>query len=127
MSKLILLMCLMFSTSLFAEPVVFSCNTEKHTINIYKNADQKTFTYKSWNKPKPITDKPDMELISSGYQNVAGSNYYTFKTGNTEFEVTDQWAHLAKGETPPEDAKDALGDLYIRINGKLKSHYFCKK
>jgi hypothetical protein len=123
----ILFFTILLPTLVYADTIIFSCNTEKHTINIYKNSDQKTYTYKSWNKPKEISEKPDMELISSSYEKVAGSNYFKFKTGKTEFEVTDQWLHLSKGEVPPESASNASGDLYVRVNGNLKSHYYCKK
>ena len=126
MNKLILLMCLMFSTSLFAESIVFSCNTEKHTINIYKNADQKTFTYKSWNKPKTTTEKPDMELKSSIYE-VNGSGEcrfeeYRFKTGKTEFAIDSNFRCTEK--YPP---KNAIGSLWVFINDDMKSHYWCVK
>ena len=106
---------------------IFVCNTEKHIIHIYQ-LDKNNFEYKSWNKPKAIVEKPDMNLKSNNIEAVGScQKYYKFRTGSTEFEVTNQWSCLSKGEIPPMEAKGATGDLYVRIKGDIKSHYYCLK
>ena len=124
-----LICCLIGTVSLSAnaQTTVFTCSTEKHNIQVSK-VDTNTYQYKSWNKPKSIKDKPDMDLKTSTIDSVGScQKYYKFKTGNVEFEVTNQWSCLGKGESPPESAKGATGDLYVRIKGELKSHYYCYK
>jgi hypothetical protein len=117
------------NASVTSKGIEFICTTEKHTIFIDK-LDAKTYRYREWNKPKSTDTKPDMELKSSTVQIVGGtSHYYTFKTGNTEFEVTDQWtgSNADSNPNPSEVPIGATGDLYIRSKGNLKSHYYCVK
>ena len=105
----------------------FTCKTEKHTIIITKAKDN-NYQYKSWNKPKLITEKADIELISSELDTTGGSNKYTFKTGKTEYSVSDQWSRSIDDESRGEGGRrGATGDLWISINGKVKSHYYCYK
>jgi hypothetical protein len=123
----LLIASLLFSINVNAQKIAFSCNTEKHTILIFQ-IDSDSYQYRSWNKPKPMSDKPDMDLKSKNIDSVGScQRYYKFKTGKVEFEVTNQWSCLGKGETPPEAAKGAIGDLYVRSSGEVKSHYYCYK
>jgi len=126
MKKLILFVAsLLFGTNTIAQTILFSCNAEKHMVLI-SQADPNTYLYRSWNKPKPITDKPDMELKSSNMESVGScQRYYKFKSGKFEFEVTNQWSCQGPGEIPPTAAKDAIGDLYVKSGGELKAHYYC--
>lgn len=106
---------------------LFKCLTEKHTIIISEDT-KGTYHYRSWNKPKTVSDKPDMDLKSMALETSGNcQRYYKFKTGKVEFEVTNQWSCLSKGESPPAGADGATGDLYVRIGGELKSHYYCYK
>ena len=116
------------ATNAVAQTPEFLCKTSKHTIIIDQPTKAGSFRYRSWNLPKGTDAKPDMELVSASIETIgAGSkcpqHYYKFKTGDAEFEVTDQW--LCPNGTPPESARNATGDLYVRIKGQLKSHYYC--
>ena len=118
-----------FSNSAFADTEIelFKCATEKHTI-VISEPSKGTYRYRSWNKPKAISDKPDMDLKSTSLE-TSGScqRYYKFKTGKVEFEVTNQWSCMEKGGNPPAGAEGATGDVYVRIGGELKSHFYCYK
>lgn len=107
------------------EKELFKCVTEKHTIIISEPA-KGTYQYRSWNKPKAVSDKPDMYLKSKGVS-VQGSGVcryteYSFKTGKVEFLINDDITCL-EGK-PPENI---VGNLNILVNGELKNHYFCFK
>ena len=109
------------------ESEVFKCVTEKHTIVISEPA-KGTYHYRSWNKPKAVSDKPDMDLKSTSLETSGDcQRYYKFKTGKVEFEVTNQWSCMGKGEYPPASAEGATGDLYVKVGGELKNHYYCYK
>ena len=110
----------------YAANDIFTCKTEKHTIVISK-IDANTYQYKSWNKPKLINEKPDMELKSSDFESHGGcSNFYKFKIGKTEFTVSNQWS-CSDDEGRKEELIGATGDLWVRVNGKVRSHYYCYK
>lgn len=103
----------------------FLCKTEKHTIQIDKIGAE-TYKYRSWNKPKTLDSKPDMELTS---KNVTTSGTgecrhtdYRFKTGKVEF-LVDNDINCVEGRPPA----NAIGNLRVSINGDEKSHYYCMK
>ncbi len=107
------------------ENIVYTCKTPKHIILI-DTTSADTYRYRAWNLPKSTSQKPDM-VVQNGTMNyegtgVCGSNYYTFKTGNVEFNVDDSVA--CTEERPP---KDAIGSLYVRVSGEEKNHYYCFK
>ena len=104
--------------------VVYQCVTEKHVIHI-SDAEGGAFRYQSWNRPRAISEKPDMDLTSKVVEVVQGSSYWKFNTGRTEFQVSDQWRRAKDGERP-SGAQGATGDLWVRINGQLKLHLYCR-
>ena len=109
----------------FSSEVAFTCNTDKHTIVIEK-LDAVNFRYRSWNKPKTMQEKPDMDLKSND-ASVVGTgpcrhNEYNFKTGKVVFSIDDD-LQCVEGKPP----QNAIGNLNVYINDELKSHYFCIK
>lgn len=104
--------------------VIFACTTDKHIIHI-TNIGGENFKYQSWNKPRPINEAPDLELTGKDHSLVGSANYWKFSLGKTEFEITDQWSVPDTG-TPPLEASNAKGDLWVRIEGELKMHKYCE-
>ena len=114
-----------FYTKTFAETDVFRCVTVKHII-IISEPIKGTYHYRSWNKPKAISDKPDMDLKSKEVS-VEGTGAcrhteYSFKTGKVEFSLDDDVSCI-EGNPPA----NAVGNLNILVNGELKNHYYCFK
>ena len=121
--------CLFFylTNSLAEEKLLFSCLTEKHSIDI-SQLDNNTVRYRSWNKPKSKGEKPDMNLISVvDPSNKNCPSYWKFKTGKTEFEVSDQWSCRSPSELIGKEPSNATGDIWIKTNGDLKAHFYCTK
>jgi hypothetical protein len=109
-----------------AEDATFTCNTPKHHILITKISATDRYRYQSWNKPKKITEIPDMD-INDGNSETDGTapcenTSYKFKKGNVEFIVDDNTS--CTEEQPP---KNATGSLWVYINGDMKSHLWCTK
>ena len=101
------------------------CNTSKDTIIIDSPKDGQ-YRYRSWDKPNPISAKPDME-VDSGEFEASGTGAcrhtdYTFQKGNVTFVVSDDVSCV---ETAPPD--NVSGYVSASINGKEISHYWCKK
>jgi len=116
---------LLFCMNAQAQTPEFICKTEKHTIQIDKiGAD--TYKYRAWNKPKNIESKPDMELTSKDVS-ISGTGVcrhidFSFKTGKVEF-LVDNNINCVEGKPP----SNAIGNLYILINGEEKNRYYCLK
>ena len=78
---------------------------------------------RAWNKPGPITDKPDLE-ITKGKQTISGTgpcvhSAWTFSTGAATYTILELSCTLAD---PPKGAK---GDLIIDIKGKPSITHWC--
>jgi hypothetical protein len=114
------------SLNAHADNVVQVCKTEKHNVIIDQLAGD-NFRYRAWNLPKNTQGKPDLEIVQSGAMSSAGTGVcgdteYHFKKGNIEIDV-DNDVNCVEG-TPP---KDAVGNLWVFINGDMKNHYYCMK
>jgi len=107
------------------EHIVFTCKTSKHTILI-DTITANTYRYRAWNLPKSTHLKPDMEVLDGKMKyegtGICGSNIYSFKTGNVEFNLDD--SVNCSEEWPP---KEAIGNLYVVVGGNEKNHYYCIK
>ncbi len=103
--------------------IVFKCKTIKHLVLIDTQSAE-LYRYRAWNLPKNINSKPDIEVMNGQMQlegtGVCGSRYFTFKTGNVEFNIDD---NVACDETHPP--KGAVGELEVVVSGKEKNHYYC--
>ncbi|MFM0062930.1 hypothetical protein [Paraburkholderia aspalathi] len=103
----------------------FQCGTSKHTIIVDHPKDGQ-YRYRAWNKPKPISDPPDME-VKSGTVDVSGTGAcrhsdYTFKRGNVAFLVSDD-INCSETAAPA----NVHGYLSVAINGVEKANYWCVK
>lgn len=101
----------------------FTCETDHHRIAI-DEWPHGVLRYRSWNKPKPLTEKPDLELsggklIFQG-TGICSTGEYEFESGNTVYDVSD-----GLGCTDGSEPKDSIGDLTISISGKEIVHAWC--
>lgn len=101
----------------------FVCNTNKHTavINLQRTGE---FRYMSWNKPKNISQIPDM-VVHNGEEIVEGTGIcryilWKFTNGNVQYHVSTLGCG---GDIMPP--KNAIGDLSVYINGELKKTWWC--
>jgi hypothetical protein len=102
---------------------MFICNTKKHRIIVAKQAEN-VYRYRSWNLPKTVTDKPDMEILQEGELSALGSgvcrhNEFTFNTGNAKITIDDSTC------TEADAPKNVVGSLWIYVNGVYKNDYWC--
>lgn len=102
----------------------YTCDTEKHRIVI--DSDQfGNLHYRSWNKPKFVTEKEDM-MVKKGVYNPAGTGVcmdsnWTFRNGDAEYAVTKLGGCAEEGAIPAE----ATGILHVSVAGKLKTEQWC--
>jgi len=105
----------------------YVCQTQTHRIAIDTLADG-TLRYRSWNKPRPVTGEPDLDL-KPGTQSFEGTNVcafpvYTFKSGKTEITI-DGGLGCGPDSGPDASPKDATGHLRITIADKTVTDVWC--
>jgi len=103
----------------------YICQTQSHRIVIDTTGDAAP-RYRSWNKPKPITEVPDLE-IAKGEQTFEGSDVcavpvWTFKRGTAVYTVEGSLGCYESNHPPPEGA---TGDLDVTVAGKQVSTVWC--
>jgi hypothetical protein len=110
--------------NVYANEIVFKCNTPKHKIVITKDKDN-LYKYRSWNLKKDFFEKPDLELKRKNASEVQGTRecqitIFTFTSGNTKIELNDS-VNCMEGNPPA----NSVGNLYVYIGNDLKNHYYC--
>ncbi|WP_143136761.1 hypothetical protein [Burkholderia ubonensis] len=115
------------ANSAFANEIVQTCKTPKHTV-IVDQISQNKHRYRAWNRPKNIQEKPDLEL-TSGTSGAMGSGacdieIYPFKKGTLEINVNKG---VSCSESASEVPENLIGALYVSIKGDIKSHHYCQK
>jgi hypothetical protein len=102
--------------------VVFTCNADKHRIivDVSKAGD---IRYRSWNKPRSVTEKPDM-VVAAGNTDVEGTSpcthsIWTFKRGDATFVVSEL------GCTEGKPPAGAIGTLEVLLDGKQGMEGWC--
>lgn len=100
------------------------CETAKHHI-VLDTSNPNSIIYRSWNKPKALTEKPDMEVLN-GKVVVEGSGKcqykeFRFNKGKVEFVIDDNIA--CTEQQPPTGA---TGSLWVFVAGEMKNHYWCQ-
>ena len=103
----------------------FVCDTTKHHV-VIDHATDGGLRYRVWNKPRPESGKPDVE-VRNGTREIAGtdpcvSTNWTFNRRNTEYWVSDSAA--CTDEKPP---RGAYGMIVVTINKQFASRYWCVK
>ncbi len=97
----------------------YVCETQTHRIVVDTVAGGE-LRYRSWNKPRAVTEAPDLALTkgeSTVEGNRCGTPVYTFKSGATEYRVEGSLNCYPTLETyaPP---KGATGRLEVTVAGK---------
>ncbi|QXW31446.1 hypothetical protein KXJ75_11025 [Aeromonas sanarellii] len=105
----------------------FSCETAKHRILI-DSTDNKSYRYRSWNKPKAISEKPDVELTDQRAWRPQGSGAcsYTawdFSRGNVNYLVFEPGGC---GEAPASGEPEDHGELVVMIDDVEKLRLRCQ-
>ncbi len=103
----------------------FVCKTSQHTVTVNLLSSGK-YQYKSWNKPKSITEKPDM-VVDRGEEVIEGTGVcrykrWEFNKGNVQYIVSTP---VTCTETIPPP--NATGQLSVFINGVHKKSWWCLK
>jgi hypothetical protein len=103
--------------------LVYTCETKTHRISIQDPKSGK-YRYRSWNKPKELSEPPDLE-ISNGNLHFEGTGIcsygvYSFRKGNAEYTI-DQGLGCSDGSEP----KNATGDLHVTVAGKDVTQAWC--
>jgi hypothetical protein len=99
-----------------AGKVKFVCRTDAHRIIVDLGADGSPH-YRAWNIPRPISDKPDLE-IAKGVERVEGTGacghaIWTFVSGKAKFVISEIGCF---GDSPPQGAR---GQLQVFANGEF--------
>jgi hypothetical protein len=111
------------STTLVHRLLDFVCDTPKHRILIDSDK-QIQYRYRAWNKPKAISEPPDME-IDAGKLEMLGTGpclhtEWKFTKGKTTFTVSEL------GCTNGSEPTGTHGFLTVEIDGAMKQELFCK-
>jgi len=105
--------------------IEFVCETPRHRV-IVDSLDHDAYRYRAWNKPRPITDTPDLELAGDdstpGSEGTGPCRYsiWRFRSGETEFSVSD----IGCTEGDPPDG--AVGTLTVQKKDKVLSRKWCQ-
>lgn len=102
----------------------FVCRAENHRVVIDADTTGKV-RYRSWNRPRALTDKPDLELPSgtSDFMGRGACAYriWSFRSGVTEYTV-EELGCFPNSNRPPTGA---TGELSVAIGGVRKSVWWC--
>lgn len=106
--------------------IKYICQTHTHRI-VVETAAGDVLSFRSWNKPKPLSDSPDLE-IAKGDGTTEGTypcvrSIYTFKNGNVTYRVgagLGCW-----GDNEPGPPKDVTGSLEVTIGDKPATDTWC--
>lgn len=103
--------------------LAYTCETKTHRI-VIDEKDDSLARYRSWNKPKPLSTEPDVNL-TNGQKSFEGTGVcsypmYTFKAGNVTYEVDG-----ALGCTDGSEPKRATGHLLVTIGADKVTDSYC--
>lgn len=103
--------------------LVYTCETKTHRISI-EQLNSGKYRYRSWNKPKELTETPDVDLSNGEIRfdgtGVCSTAAYLFTKGNVAYEL-----HRGLGCGDGSEPKDATGSLNVSIGGKQVTDAFC--
>lgn len=101
--------------------LLFVCDARRHRVVI--DAAGERLRYRAWNRPRPLTEVPDLELVD-GVASSAGTTPctatdWTFRNGETTYRV----AELACTDAGDGDA--ATGELMVETDGQPPVRWWC--
>jgi hypothetical protein len=104
----------------------YICQTQTHRIvvDIVTGGDLR---YRAWNKPRPLTDSPDLEILK-GDGTFEGTNFcavpiYTFKKGTAIYRIEGGLGCF--GDNEPGPPKNATGQLVVTLKDKPAVEAWC--
>lgn len=120
------------SSAWSAGGVLLNCKTDKHQI-IVDEGPSGVVRYRSWNKPRAITEKPDVQVASKSAVSVEGTGpcrhqVMSFRLGKYEYQIDD-----LKGCSEGEPPKGAVAQLFVNtdcvdsICSKTLADMYCYK
>jgi len=103
--------------------LIYTCETKTHRISIEALNNGK-YRYRSWNKPKELSDPPDAE-IANGTLHFEGTgicsySVYSFTKGDVEYTVSQ-----GLGCTDGKEPDRATGELHVTVAGKGVTQDWC--
>lgn len=110
--------------------LVLACKTDRQIIAIYDFRSScfgsGNFGYKSWNNPKTMTEKPDVNLIgrdsvSGEGSGICSTRVASFKTGNINYKFSE--IRCSDGSEP----KGTVGEITVEIDGVERMRKWCKQ
>ncbi|HAA45762.1 MAG: hypothetical protein XD36_0971 [Halomonas sp. 54_146] len=112
-----------FAISNVVASETFVCNTSEHTVFV-NSAHSNEFHYTAWNKPKSITEEPDV-LVVGGEEITEGTGVcrttrWEFNNSNIQYIIRTPVA-CAENIPPP----NATGRLSVFINDKHIKSWWC--
>jgi hypothetical protein len=107
------------------QTINYICQTQTHRIVVDRVAGG-VLRYRSWNKPRSITERPDLE-IRKGEGTFEGTDVcafpvYTFKNGTTVYRVDGDLGCWGHAEGAPEDA---TGRLEVTVADNKTTNRWC--
>jgi hypothetical protein len=103
--------------------LIYACETKTHRIAV-DGLNGGDYRYRSWNKPKPLSGAPDVELAHGKLElegtGVCAYPVYTFTSKDVVYEVQG-----AMGCTDGSEPKKATGHLSVSIGGKQVTDTYC--
>lgn len=95
------------------------CETPKHRIIIEQTGEEQS-RYRSWNLPRALTEKPDLEMTGvSSYEGTGACSHpvHTFERGDTRIVVSEGGC---REDDWPEN------DVVVEVKGKLAGEWGCE-
>jgi hypothetical protein len=111
------------------DELIFACKTDRQIIGMFGHKDSCSglgeFAYRSWNQPKTMQDKPDVDLINNDSIVLEGSGpcrhwVGNFETGNVKYYLSEIGC---TGESEPPDG--AIGEIVVEIDDQEKLRKWC--
>jgi hypothetical protein len=107
--------------------VEFACTTKKHHVIVDIGADGSP-RYRAWNKPRALTEKPDLELpegrIDSEGTGPCNYAWWKFTSGTTEI-VASTLGCYDESDHPPKGAQGSLDVSTYDGSKKHNEHLWC--
>ena len=103
--------------------IEFVCQTETHRIAIDIVTADGALRFRSWNKPRPVTGPPDLQILKGDVKfegtNLCAVPVYTFNNGTAEYTVEGGLG------CDPDGPKDATGRLEVTQAGRSVIETWC--
>jgi hypothetical protein len=105
--------------------IEYVCQTQTHRI-VIDSAVGGALRYRSWNRPRPVTEAPDLE-IAKGVSSFEGTDLctvpiYTFRNGTATYTIDGGLGCAGDSDGPP---KGSTGRLEVSVAGNAAIGSWC--